>query len=74
MWSWAIARDASGSGTFSAVNSTSGNTYSGTVVTLSNRSVQLTITATTDSNVVIGSSNATVYAIEFPNTATVVPS
>jgi hypothetical protein len=68
-WSWTITRNSNGSGTFSAINSTSGNTYSGTVLTLSNKFLQLTITATTDSTVAIGSIS---YAVEFPNTALIV--
>lgn len=68
-WSWTITRDSTGSGTFSGVNNTSGNTYSGSVLTLSNNFLQLTITTTTDSNVTPGS---IAYAIEFPNTALMV--
>lgn len=71
-WSWTITKDGTGSGTFSAKNNTSGNTYSGNAVTLSNKFLQLKITATTDSNVAIGGSGATAYAIEFPNTAIIV--
>jgi hypothetical protein len=72
VWSWTISRGPTGSGTFSAVNNTSGNTYSGTVATLPNNFLQLTITATTDGSLVVGSNNATAYAIEFPNTALIV--
>lgn len=36
-WSWTITKDANGSGTFSAVNNTTGKHYSGDVVTLSNK-------------------------------------
>ena len=71
-WSWTITKDATGSGTFSAKDSTNGNTYSGNVATLSNKFLRLTITASNDSNVVVGSSSATAYAIEFPNTAVIV--
>ena len=71
-WSWTINKDATGGGSFAGVNHTSGKIYSGTVLTLSNRFLQLTVTATTDTNLVVGSSSATMYAIEFPNTALIV--
>lgn len=67
-WSWTITKDANGSGTFSAVNSTTGKHYSGDVVTLSNKFLQLTVTVTDDSGAVGGIA----YAIEFPNTALIV--
>jgi hypothetical protein len=68
-WSWTITRDSSGSGTFSAIDNTSGSTYSGTVLTLSNKFLQLTIAVTNDSTVAVGSIS---YAVEFPNTALIV--
>jgi len=71
-WSWTITKNSAGSGTFSAVNNTSGKTYSGNVVTLSNKFLELTITTTTDSNVTVGGASATAYALEFPNTAVIV--
>jgi len=67
-WSWTITRNSNGSGTFSAVNNTTGKHYSGDVVTLSNKFLQLTVTATDDSGAVGGIA----YAIEFPNTALIV--
>jgi hypothetical protein len=67
-WSWTITKNSSGSGTFSAVNNTTGNQYSGDVVTLSNKFLKLTVTATNDSGAVGGIA----YAIEFPNTALIV--
>lgn len=68
-WSWKITKDASGNRTFSGTDNTTAATYSGDVTTLSNKYLQLTITATTDNSVVVGSSGATFYALEFPETA-----
>jgi len=68
-WSWTITKDSSGNGTFSATDNTTGYTYSGTVATLTSNYLQLTFTASTDSNVAVGS---IAYAVEFPNTALIV--
>jgi hypothetical protein len=68
-WSWEITKDAGGNGSFSATNKTSGSTYSGSVATLSSKFLQLTIAATTDSNVTVGNIE---YAVEFPDTALIV--
>ncbi len=67
-WSWTITRDASGTGTFSGTNNTSGKQYSGTVATLSNKFLQLKITSSSDASVV----GTTAPAVEFPTTALVV--
>ena len=68
-WSWTITKDSTGNGTFSATDNTTGYTYSGTVATLTSNYLQLTFTASTDSNVAVGS---IAYAVEFPNTALMV--
>jgi hypothetical protein len=69
VWSWTITKDGSGNGTFAGTDNTSGNTYSGSLSTLRNNFLQLTITATTDSNVTVPT---VAYAVEFPNTALIV--
>lgn len=65
-WSWNITRDANGSGTFSATNNSTGKSYNGSVVTLSNRYLKLTITSTTDSNVVIAALVQLHMPLNFP--------
>jgi hypothetical protein len=65
VWSWTIAKDSSGSGTFLATDSTTGKTYSGNVATLPNKFLRLSITASSDS----GAVGSIAYAIEFPGTA-----
>ncbi len=62
-WSWTINRT---NGTFSGTNNTTGFTYSGTFTTLTSDYLKFTFTASTDSNVAVGS---VAYAIEFPGTA-----
>ena len=68
IWSWTITTDLVGSGTFSASNDTLGNTYSGTVVTLANGFLKLTVTATSGP----GPAFIPEYALEFPGTALII--
>lgn len=69
VWSWTITTDANGSGTFSAENKTLNLTYSGTVSTLPNRFLKLTVTNTNDPNINLP---AYAYALEIPDTALLV--
>ena len=68
VWSWTLNRDASGSGTFSATNSTTGATYNGNVTTLTSKFLKLGVTASSNSQAV----GSTAYAIELLNTAVLV--
>ncbi len=68
VWSWTITTGSGGTGTFSASNDTLGNTYSGSLVTLANGFLKLTVTTTTGP----GPAFTPLYALEFPGTALVI--